>query len=169
MSRLFDRLSIENEKRICAFCHLPIKVYLKKDLTLGEGLLTMGLCGFFCVLLWGQISEFVFFAGLVVLGIMQIFVRMRWRASLICSHCGFDPLIYKKAPAEAARRVNRFIKRRNENPSYLLRSKPKIPKRIKKVKWSESKELTVTSKDGEESGPTLQGKDQESPGISISL
>ena len=54
----------------------------------------------------------------------EVFVYMRWRMKLICHLCGFDPVLYKKSPELAAKRVNEFFKEQIKNPSFMLSQSP---------------------------------------------
>lgn len=56
----------------------------------------------------------------------QVSLRMRYRQSVKCPHCGFDPILYKVAPEEAAQLVKAHLEQRRDNPEYLLRPRPKI-------------------------------------------
>ncbi len=60
--------------------------------------------------------------------------RLRWRASIKCKHCGFDPLVYKQSPEEAAKTVKSFLDNRKKDPLYMLKPQPRIKPIIKKVK-----------------------------------
>jgi len=64
-----------------------------------------------------------------------------------CKHCGFDPIAYMRDPEVAANRVNAFMERRRGNPAYILRAKPNIPVKVKKVKVSASHQLLLTKEE----------------------
>jgi hypothetical protein len=38
--------------------------------------------------------------------------------------CGFDPIVYKKSPAAAAKLVNAFFREQSENPRFWLSNSP---------------------------------------------
>ena len=40
--------------------------------------------------------------------ISEIFIQLRWRLTVACPRCGFDPVLYVKDPEKAARRVRQF-------------------------------------------------------------
>lgn|GEM_PF-3486817 len=135
------------ESRICTFCRLPIKIYNKKDLSLVETFLALVLFGFLSSLVWSQFLWKGFFFSLLGLTLMQGFVKLRWRARMSCKHCGFDPIAYMRDPEVAANRVNAFMERRRGNPAYILRAKPNIPVKVKKVKVSASHQLLLTKEE----------------------
>ncbi len=82
---------------------------------------------------WGTPDPrgFVIF-GLFVLA-AEVFVYLRWRMSVVCSMCGFDPVLYKRSPARASDRVKEFFKEQVENPEFWLTKSPllKVQKRIR--------------------------------------
>lgn len=63
----------------------------------------------------------LFFAGLIV---AEVFVQMRWRLSLPCPHCGFDPVLYIKNPELAADRVKNFVDEHKKRPESWLKPDP---------------------------------------------
>lgn len=71
-----------------------------------------------------------FFA--VFCGFAEIFVQLRWRLSITCPHCGFDPVVYRKDPSFASARVNEFLRLKREDPVTLLTGMPKLPALVKK-------------------------------------
>lgn len=73
---------------------------------------------------WQEINfKFIPFS-VTVLGVMEIFIQFRWRLSLPCQKCGFDPLIYIKSPQQAADRVRFKFERRLEDSSILDKRLP---------------------------------------------
>ena len=122
------------EKAYCSFCSLPQKVYSKKHVNVFE-LAIFALVGAIATyLIWGEFNV----AGpaiFVVLATSAEWIhRLRWRYSVKCKHCGFDALLYKKAPEEAALVVKSFLELRKKDPLYLLKPQPRIKPIIKKVK-----------------------------------
>lgn len=62
--------------------------------------------------------------SITILGLMEIIAQLRWRLSLPCSKCGFDPLLYIKSPEKAARRVKAHLEERKNDPNLLNKSLP---------------------------------------------
>lgn len=92
------------------------------------------ICGITTFLVWRDfhwvgVVEFLIFAF-----VTEMFYQMRWRQSIKCKHCAFDPITYKKDPALMAQTVKDFLARRKEDPHYLLKPQPQIKPIIKKVK-----------------------------------
>jgi len=65
---------------------------------------------------------FVFFGFALFLS--EVFVGLRWRTSVSCVRCGFDPVVYKRSPEEAARRVRRYLEERADDPVAVLKGPP---------------------------------------------
>lgn len=68
--------------------------------------------------------------GLVVfafcLAVAEIVMQMRWRMSLLCPVCGFDPVVYLKDPAKAASRVKGHMETRRQDPTSLFKPQPQL-------------------------------------------
>lgn len=125
---IFSRL---RDRRFCAFCKASRTIYLKKhiDVTNVVGALVFALVGGFVS--WGQpdLRAVIFFgAGLVL---AEVFVYMRWRASIVCTMCGFDPIIYKRSPEKAAATVRSFFNERMDDPEFILSKSPLLELRRK--------------------------------------
>lgn len=73
--------------------------------------------------LWQGFDPRVMIIFVVCVAISEIFVQLRWRLSIACRQCGFDPILYKKDHAAALQKVQVQLDNRKENPRYLL-SKP---------------------------------------------
>ena len=65
------------------------------------------------------------------LGFAEIFILVRWRLSIPCPHCGFDPVVYKKKPEVAAAQVKAFLDQRREDPLAVF-SPLQLPVVVKK-------------------------------------
>ncbi|MGZ3723791.1 MAG: hypothetical protein ACXVA9_12700 [Bdellovibrionales bacterium] len=109
----------------------------------------IGLTNVLCAIAFSVASTYAAFAepdprGLMIFCIFiigaEIFVYMRWRMSIICSMCGFDPIVYKRSPSKASARVSEFFKDQVENPEFWL-SKSPLLKHQKMIKAQEKKAL----------------------------
>lgn len=58
------------------------------------------------------------FAAFWVLGELLSFLT--WRLSLNCPQCGFDPMLYKRSPAQASQKVRHFYEQRTARADFLL-------------------------------------------------
>lgn len=71
------------------------------------------------------------FIGLFLL-IGEMFSQLRWRSSMICRNCGFDPVLYVKDPNQAGLKVKAFLEFRKDSVEHLLRPPVALPKAKKK-------------------------------------
>ncbi|NJM10451.1 MAG: hypothetical protein HC883_06285 [Bdellovibrionaceae bacterium] len=140
--RLISRL---RGRCFCAFCKAERKVYVKKhvDLTnvVGAILLSMAVSQAY----WGAPDPRSLVLFCLTIVVLEVFVYLRWRASIICNLCGFDPVIYKRSPELAAQRVRAFYQEREETPEFWLSRSPLLERkrqgRVQERKASEYKRL----------------------------
>lgn len=112
------------DQRYCAFCRSPRRLYVKKHVDMTNVLALIFLAVAVTAGVWGGPDPRGLLLFCVFVGIGEIFIYLRWRASLICRMCGFDPIVYKKSPSEAAKRVNTFFREQAENPGFWLTNSP---------------------------------------------
>lgn len=112
----------------CAFCKSERKIYRKRrsDAT------NIAWSAFGAlVLMFALFQEFdprVFLFFVAFLAVAEIFVQMRWRTSIVCRHCGFDPILYVKKPELAAQKVKIRLDERKNDPASLLSRPLNLPK-----------------------------------------
>jgi len=73
--------------------------------------------------------------GLIVwvafLAVAETFVKLRWRMTIACRRCGFDPVLYMKDTQLAVEKVKTHIEKRKLDPASWLAAPlalPKIPR-----------------------------------------
>ncbi len=129
------------EKVFCAFCKLPQKVYKRRHVHALEVVALAGAGAITTYLIWQDFHwAGVFLFGSLTL-ISEMIYQMRWRLSIVCKGCGFDPMLYKKNPELAAQEVKAYLEERKKDPLFLLKPQPKILPIIKKVKnfkWTDT-------------------------------
>jgi len=86
----------------------------------------------FGVIIWQDFDPRAIVLFAIGLGLSELFVIFRWRLSIVCPHCGFDPVLYKKAPESAAKRVKGYLETRRQDPLMALSPAPKLPMLIKR-------------------------------------
>jgi hypothetical protein len=59
--------------------------------------------------------------------VSELFVSMRWRISMVCKNCGFDPILYLKEPEKAAVKVKLKLDERKARPETILANPLKLP------------------------------------------
>jgi hypothetical protein len=62
------------------------------------------------------------------LGVAEIFVQIRWRLTIVCKHCGFDPVLYLKDSEKAVVKVKTRLEQRQRDPASMLAEPLQIPK-----------------------------------------
>lgn len=138
--QLFSRL---RDQRYCAFCKSARRVYLKKHISLtnvaGAILLSVGMS--YAIYGRPDPSLLGIFCFLTVAG--EMFVYSRWRASLVCKLCGFDPVVYKRSPEEASKQVRAFFEEQIEKPGFILSKSPLLELR-RRLQEQERRRQTVS-------------------------
>jgi hypothetical protein len=102
-------------------------VYTKRHVGFVDVLLAGASAVLAGVIVWQDFDPrvLVFFA--VALGGAELFIMFRWRLSVACNRCGFDPVLYKKAPERAAVRVKEYMAKRKDDPIGVFTPPPKLP------------------------------------------
>lgn len=77
----------------------------------------------FMYILWHEFDPRVMIIFVICAAVSEVFVKLRWRLSVVCRVCGFDPVLYLKKPELAAEKVKFQLEARKQDPKYLL-SKP---------------------------------------------
>ena len=112
----------------CAFCKSERKIYRKRrsDVTniawSGFGALSL----MFALFQEFDPRVFLFFVSFLI--VAEVFVQTRWRTSIVCRHCGFDPILYVKSPNLAAQKVKFRLDERKNDPASLLSRPLNLPK-----------------------------------------
>lgn len=90
--------------------------------------------------IWQEYDPRVMIVFVVCLAISEVFVQIRWRLSVVCRVCGFDPILYVKDSKAAAEKVKFQLDARKQDPKYLLTKPLNLPTiSPKKVDALESK------------------------------
>lgn len=110
----------------CAFCKAPRRVYAKKHVGLtnvvGALLLSTGITH----AVYGELDPRGLMLFCLTMVGSEIFIFLRWRSSLICRLCGFDPIVYKRSPATAALKVREFYEKGKDDPNFQLSRSPLV-------------------------------------------
>ncbi len=105
----------------CAFCKLPRKVYRKKHITSTNVLLTFLLSVLLMYGFWHGPDGRVTMLFSVFIIAAEVFVYFRWRLSLTCPHCGFDPILYKTDRERVVLKVRMRLLELQQSGKHLLR------------------------------------------------
>lgn len=135
----FSLFKKEQNKCFCAFCKSPRRVEAKKHVNWINVLLSAMVSLVLMWTLWFEVNPKAVILFVMCLVVSEIFLQIRWRLSLACPHCQFDPLLYIKSPERASERVRRHFDSIQETPSYVMGYHP-LQRRLrdskKKVKDS---------------------------------
>lgn len=146
----------------CAFCKAERKVYVKKHVDLTNVVGAILLSTIVGQAYWGAPDPRALVLFCMTILLSEVFVYLRWRQSVICSLCGFDPVVYKRSPERAAKLVRDFYRERQENPDFYLTRSPLLERKRRELarerKLAEYKALE-TKKRGSETA-SLVPKDK---------
>lgn len=79
------------------------------------------------------------------LALAETFVQIRWRLTIVCRHCGFDPVLYLKDSTRAAAKVKIRLDQRRQDPATLLARPLDLPKLSKEKAELLEKAQTATA------------------------
>ena len=134
----------KRETVYCAFCRTPHEVYKDKSVSFRHFLMAGAFSVCLSFAIWGVYNPKSLIFAVVSVMIAEVFCRLRWRMHLVCKACGFDPVIYKNNPNQAAELVKAFLKRRAEDPQFLLKKPLNLPKKAAESSKVERKSLSTS-------------------------
>ncbi len=110
------------EKVYCAFCKLERGVCRKKHINWTNVVLSA-----FCSLLimyvvWGDVEPKTVIIFAIAVMISEVFVHLRWRLTLACPHCHFDPALYQRNRAQASENVKTRLDALRKSGGHLLKT-----------------------------------------------
>lgn len=111
----------------CAFCRTPRRIYSRRNIgvvNIFYAALASALV-MYCV--WRDFDPRMLVIFAVFLAFAETFIQIRWRLSVYCKQCGFDPVLYVKDPEKAAEKVTAHLQQRREDPKYLLAKPLNLP------------------------------------------
>lgn len=140
------------QKGYCAFCQSPRQIYTKKHAGFAEVFYTFWLAFSLGLLLWQEINPRFIPIWMTVLGLTEVLIQLRWRISITCQKCGFDPVLYLRDPKRAAFQVRQSLKTKLANPNNLNKRLPVIDRLLKEknvkrgyqLKWSDDEKKSDT-------------------------
>lgn len=105
--------------------------------------MNVGLCGLLAFLqmwvLWAEVNPKAIVFFVMNMTVCEVFLQIRWRLSLVCPHCQFDPLLYLKSPEKAAARIRQHFEKLQDSPKYLLGYHPLQRLRAERRKYAVKK------------------------------
>ncbi len=147
----------QSEKCYCAFCKEPRRVYTKRHMAASNVLLSLVTSGLIMMILWQQPDPRVFMLFVLCLSVSEVFVQIRWRVSIACPHCGFNPVLYIKDPERAATRVSEFFELKKQDPTFFFSSNPllKVARQQAQAKRLAARKKALALKEKNASGQLL--------------
>jgi glutaredoxin len=109
------------ERIFCAFCKLEREVYTRKHITstnVALCILTGLSIGY---LIWGGLDGRMVLLTVVSMIFAEAFVHTRWRLSITCPHCAFDPILYKTDRIRVVQMVKERLEAARANDAMLLK------------------------------------------------
>ncbi|MCB9026839.1 MAG: hypothetical protein H6625_11010 [Bdellovibrionaceae bacterium] len=96
-------------------------------------------------IIWQTFEPVVLVFFVIYLAIAEVFIQIRWRLSVVCPHCSFDPVIYIKNPELACQKVKNRLDLRKDSGDLLLSSNDPF-KNLPKRKFPSQKKTVGLSK-----------------------
>lgn len=112
------------EKIYCAFCCIERKAYTKRSVNWKNVLLTFLSSLLLMFVVWQNFNPRVFIVFAVFLLLSEFFIQIRWRFSVPCPYCGFDPVLYVKDKKKASKRVQLRLKDLKEKENFFISRNP---------------------------------------------
>jgi hypothetical protein len=127
------------KKCYCAFCRSERKVYRKRGVTLINIFASAAAATIGMLAIWQKFDPRVLIIFVCCLAVSEVFIRTRWRLNVICSECGFDPILYRRDLPKAVALVQKKLESRKNDPSTLLKRPLALPKVNKKAEAENAK------------------------------
>jgi len=70
----------------------------------------------------------------LALGLAEILIQIRWRLSIVCPHCGFDPVLYLSSREKAEEKVKTHLEKRRNSAAFLLSKNANLNLPFRKIK-----------------------------------
>lgn len=110
----------------CAFCREPRKIFRQRHLN------ALGIIQCLAItmsMMWIFFQDWDFRALVIfaaVMGLAEVFVMLRWRFSIVCRSCGFDPVLYLRDRNLAAQRVKLYMEVQSKDPYFAFTKKAQV-------------------------------------------
>ncbi len=116
-------LQATRERRLCAVCGHSHSIYTKKHINVIDAFWLSGLSAIISFQLSGEVMWSSILLSIGLCFAVEITVYLRYRLTLICRNCGFDPVLYKRDASLAQIAVTDYIKMRDQDPYFVVRSR----------------------------------------------
>ncbi|MEK7357579.1 MAG: hypothetical protein AAB250_14090 [Bdellovibrionota bacterium] len=126
-----------SQRCLCAFCRSERTVYRKRHVSFFDVALTLLASGLLSLIVWQDLDPRLVMFFALGLGLAELFVVFRWRLTIACPKCGFDPVLYKTKPSLAAARVKEYYARKMLDPLSAFSPPPRLPSRSNSARANE--------------------------------
>ena len=110
------------EKVYCAFCKLERGVCRKKHVS-STNVVLAALCSILLMyVIWAAFEPKVIIIFAIALMFAEVFVHLRWRLTMPCPHCHFDPVLYKRDREKASANVKIRLDALKASGGHLLKT-----------------------------------------------
>jgi len=112
----------------CAFCRTPRRIYKKKRISLVNVVASLIGAVVMMIAIFQEFDPRFFLFFVFFLAVAETFIQIRWRMSMSCRECGFDPVMYLKNPDIVVEKVKLRLSDREKDPVSLLKPALQLPK-----------------------------------------
>ena len=114
----------QREKCLCAFCKLERPINRKKHISLVNVFLSAVFSLFLTFGIWLSFDPrgLIFFSIFVMTS--EIVIQIKWRLTLPCPFCGFDPVLYLRKPELVAEKVKIKLEAAKISTQLLSKNNP---------------------------------------------
>ncbi len=120
----------------CAFCRSERTLYRKRHVGPIDLFLALAASTLLSFIFWQDLDPRLVVFFVLAVGLAELFIVLRWRLSVVCSRCGFDPILYRRDQKAAAARVKAHYKTRLEDPMWVMSPPPKLRPIVRKKEQS---------------------------------
>ncbi len=102
-------MSQQPDKCWCAFCKWERKIYRKRHLSFLNVFLCLLLSVLISEVLWSYFDPRMLVLFVSFLFVAELFLLIRWRVTVSCPYCGFDPILYLRNREAAVKKVKSYL------------------------------------------------------------
>lgn len=136
-----------SKKCFCAFCKHERRINTKRHITFNNVFLSLLSTVLLMFVFWQNIDPRAIILFVVSLCIAEAFIIIRWRVTLSCPYCGFDPILYKRSPEKMVQKVTRIMSEQRGCSDFWLRTKNPTARLAKRPALSIKDELAKNLKE----------------------
>ncbi len=117
----------------CALCRNERRIFRKRRLGAWDIVVNAFASFLLMMLIWQAFDARVFVFFVLGLALSEGVIQIRWRLSVVCPHCGFDPALYVQNNNAAALKVKSHLEARKSDSKYIFAKPVNLPKLTKKT------------------------------------